>query len=163
MQMTLSMRPKPPVIFFPFPVERVIDKEICELVEAGVVGREILFPACWMDYGRSLLASVEPCMEPNEGVAAIVDSLAGRRDLPGLSVTWMTNRICALSLEGRRLYLSETFDGDVFLFFAYPGTRLPGMSLSHLDLTDYGTETAASFIAAVFHAIPAVTSYVELK
>lgn len=161
--MTLSMRQKPPVIFFPFPVERVIDREISELVEAGVAGREALFPACWMDYGRSLLASVEPCIEPNEGVAAIVDSLAGRRDLPELTVAWMTNRICALSLEGRCLYLSETFDGDVLLFFAYPGTRLPGMMSSRLDLTDYGTETAASFIAAVFHAVPVVNGYLAVN
>ena len=161
--MTLSMRQKPPVIFFPFPVERVIDKEIGELVEAGGASRETLFPVCWMDYGRSLLALVEPCMEPNEGVASIVDSLIGRRDLPGLTVTWMTNRICALSLEGRRLYLSESFDGEVFLFFAHPGTKLPGTSSSRLELSDYGTEIAASFIAAVFHSIQTVTCYMELN
>ena len=163
MQMTLSMRQKPPVIFFSFPVECVIDKEIGELVAAGAGSRETLFPVCWIDYSRSLLASVEPCMEPNEGVAAIVDSLAGRRDLPGLTVTWMTKRICTLSLEGRCLYLSEAFDGDVLLFFAFPGTLIPGMSSSRLDLTDCGTETAASFIAAVFHAIPAVKCYMELN
>ena len=161
--MTLSMRQKPPVIFFEYPVAGVIDKEISEQVEAGAAGRESLFPACWMDYSRSLLASVEPCMEPNEGVEAIVESLIGRSDLPGLAVAWMTNRICALSLDGRYLYLSETFDGDVLLFFAYPGTRLPGMMTSRLDLTDYGTETAASFIAAVFRAVPAVNGYLAVN
>lgn len=159
MQMTLSMRQMPPVIFFEYPVAGVVDEEIHEQVAAGAASREALFSACWMDYGRSLLASVEPCMEANEGVADVVRALAGRSDLVGLSVAWLTNRQCVLSLEGRRLYLSESFDGEVSLFFACPGTQLPGLSSSRLDLTDYGTETVASFIAAVFRAAPAVAGF----
>ena len=163
MQMTLSMRQMPPVIFFEYPVAGVVDEEIREQVAAGAASREALFSACWMDYSRSLLASVEPCMEANEGVAAIVGSLAGRSDLAGLTVSWLGGRGCMLSLGGKSLYLSETYEGEVFLFFAHPGTKLPGAASSRLDLTDFGTETVASFIAAVFHSVPAVACYLALN
>jgi len=59
------------------------------------------------------------------------------------------------------LYLSETDSGDVFLYFFPPKGYGNRRAACRIDLTDYGTDAAAYFIATVFDSYNRIADYYE--
>lgn len=59
------------------------------------------------------------------------------------------------------LYLSETDEGDVFLYFFSPEKSINRREECRIDLTDFGSDAAAYFIATIFESYIPVVRYFD--
>ena len=66
-----------------------------------------------------------------------------------------------LKLGDISLYLSETNEGDVFLYFFSPEKSFNRKEECRIDLTDYGSDASAYFIATVFESYNSIVRYLE--
>ena len=159
MSMRLQMLQKPPVVFAQYNPAKVISPS--ELAAALRSQREDAIIWLWLSYSRTVLDDVDPCMEANEGAATTI-ALASR--YPGLShmeVRKVRSNTYELRLAGAGLYLSETEAGDVFLYFFSPKKLCNRSDEYRIDLTDFGSEAAAYFIATLFDSYTSIVRLYE--
>lgn len=157
--MRLQMLQKPPVVFAQYNPAKVIRPS--ELAAALRSQSEDAITWLWLIYCRTVLGDVDPCMEANEGAAATI-ALASRYPvLSHMEVRKVRNNTYELRLADASLYLSEMETGDVFLYFFSPEKNYNRRDECRIDLTDYGSDTAAYFIDTVFSARKRITDFYE--
>ena len=160
MSMRLQMLQKPPVIFTQYAPSWVISPTELER-SIHVASRSEAISWLWISYSRSILAEVDPCMEANEGVDATIKLASGYQGLSQMRVSWMNDNSYELSNGKASLYLCETDSGDVFLYFFPPKGYGNRRAACRIDLTDYGADAAAYFIATVFDSYERIVDYYE--
>lgn len=158
--MRLQMLQKPPVIFTQYAPSWVISPTELER-SIHVASRSEAISWLWISYSRSILAEVDPCMEANEGVDATIKLASGYQGLSQMRVSWMNDNSYELSNGKASLYLCETDSGDVFLYFFPPKGYGNRRAACRIDLTDYGADAAAYFIATVFDSYERIVDYYE--
>lgn len=159
--MRLQMLLKPPVIFTQYAPSWVISPTELSMAIEGSSNRDEAIAWLWVSYSRSILSEVDPCMEANEGADATIKLASSFRCLSRMKAFQMSDGIYELSNGNANLYLCETDSGDVFLYF-FPLTGYGyRCEASRIDLTDYGTDAAAYFIATVFDSYELITDYYE--
>ena len=158
--MRLQMLQKPPVIFTQYAPSWVISPTELER-SIHIASKSEAISWLWISYSRSILAEVDPCMEANEGVDATIKLASGYQGLSQMKVSRMIDGSYKLSNGMASLYLSETNSGEVFLYFFPPKGYGNGCSACRIDLTDYGTDAAAYFIATVFNSYERIADYYE--
>ncbi len=159
MNMSLRMIQKPPVVFTKYDPSRVIGRY--ELAMVSGSHKSDLISWLWLSYSRSVLADVDPCMEANEGVAATVALLLARPMHARIDVRLMTEGYYELKEGDACLYLSETEAGDVFLYFFSPEKCRNRREACRIDLTDFGSDAAAYFIATLFDSYTGIVRLYE--
>ena len=160
MPMRLQMLQKPPVIFTQYSPSWVISHtELARSIHTVSISEAISL--LWISYSRSILAEVDPCMEANEGVEATIKFALSYQGLSQIRVSWMNDGSYELSNGRASLYLCETDSGDVFLYFFPPKRYVIRCETYRIDLTDYGADTAAYFIATVFDSYERIMDYYE--
>ena len=159
MSMSLRMIQKPPVVFTQYDPSTVLSPS--DLAATQDSRRDAAVSWLWMSYGRSVLAAVDPCMEANEGAAATTRFLSGCRTLSRLAVKPISDKSYELKKGNACLYLSETDAGDVFLYFFPPEKCFNRREECRIDLTDYGSDAAAYFIATIFGAYERIALYLQ--
>lgn len=157
MSMRLQMIQKSPVIFTQYDPARAIS-ESDRAIALGV-RQDDAVPWLWISYGRAVLADVDPCMEANEGVAATLSFSSHYKDLSGMEVIPVSGKCYKLMLGKATLFLSESAEGDLFLYFFPPGKYINSRETCRIDLTDYSSETAAYFISMLFSVYGRITDY----
>ena len=157
--MCLQMLQKPPVVFTHYDPARVISQS--ERALALGSRRIDAIPWLWLSYGRSVLSDVDPCMEANEGAAATIAFTSCYKSLSKMEVKQVRGSDYELKLGGASLYLSETDEGDVFLYFFSPEKSFNRREECRIDLTDYGSDAAAYFIATVFGSFESIVRYLD--
>ena len=150
---------KPPVIFTQYAPSGVISRS--ELALALSSRESDAIPWLWLSYGRSVLADVEPCMEANEGAAATVALLSTYPMHSRIDVRPMPGGYFELKAGDACLYLSETEAGDVFLYFFPPEKCCNRRDACRIDLTDFGSDAAAYFIATLFDSHTSIVKFYE--
>ena len=159
MAMCLQMIQMPPVAFMQFdPAEVVNPSDLSEALKWNCTKTDAL-SRIWLSYSRYVLSDASPCMAASEGAAAIVDYALEMGELGQMSVSRLTEGDYELKLGRACLYLSETEEGDVFLYFYSPLKKSNRKEECRLDLTDCGSDDAASFIATVFEAYGSIVDY----
>lgn len=158
--MRLQMLQKPPVIFTQYAPSWVISPTELER-SIHIASRSEAISWLWISYSRSILAEVDPCMEANEGVDATIKLASGYQGLSQMKVSWMNDGSYKLSNGKASLYLCESDSGDVFLYFFPPKGYGNRCAVCRIDLTDYGTDAAAYFIATVFDSYERIADYYE--
>lgn len=159
MAMCLQMIQMPPVAFMQYdPAEVVSSSDLSEALRWNCSRMDAL-SRLWLSYSRYVLTDAEPYMVANEGAEAIIDYVAGMGTLEQMSVSRLTEGDYELRLGRASLYLSETEEGDVFLYFYSPLKKSNRREECRLDLTDYGSDDAACFIATVFEAYGSIVNY----
>lgn len=160
MSMRLQMLQKPPVIFTQY--------EPSWVISPSELSRSIITPCrneaisrLWINYSQSILAEVDPCMETNEGVEATIKFALRYQGLSQMKVFRMKDGSIELSNGKASLNLCETDSGDVFLYFFPPKVYGNQCEACRIDLTDYGSDTAAYFIATVFDSYERMVDYYE--
>ena len=161
MSMRLQMLQKPPVIFTQYSPSWVISPTELARSIHGSASRGEAISWLWISYSRSILAEVDPCMEANEGADATIKLASSCQCLSRMKVSWMSDGFYELSNGKASLYLCETDSGDVFLYFFPPKGYCNRCEATRIDLTDYGTDAAAYFIATVFDSYELITNYYE--
>lgn len=159
MSMCLQMIQKPPVIFTQYDPARVISQSELALALGSRMSDAI--PWLWLSYGRAVLDDVDPCMEANEGVAATIAFTSCYKSLSKMEVNPMLGSGYELKLGDISLYLSETNERDVFLYFFSPEKSFNCKEECRIDLTDYGSDASAYFIATVFESYNSIVRYLE--
>lgn len=159
MSMCLQMIQTPPVIFTQYDPARVISKSELALALGSRMSDAISW--LWLSYGRAVLDDVDPCMEANEGVAATIAFTSCYKSLSKMEVNPMLGSGYELKLGDISLYLSETNEGDVFLYFFSPEKSFNRKEECRIDLTDYGSDASAYFIATVFESYNSIVRYLE--
>ena len=152
--MRLQMIQKTQVVFTQYDPERVISQS--ELTLARGSRNNDALAWLWLSYGRTVLAAVEPCMEANEGAAATIAYAACYKSLSEMEVRQMLGTCFELKVGDARLFLSETEEGDVFLYFLTPEKYYYRCEECRIDLTDFSSDAAAYFIATLFDSYLAV-------
>ena len=159
MSMCLQTIQKPPVVFTQYAPAMVISQ--LELALALGSRMSDAIPWLWLSYGRAVLDDVDPCMEANEGVAATIAFTSCYKSLSKMEVNPMRGSGYELKVEDISLYLSETNEGDVFLYFFSPEKSHNRKEECRIDLTDYGSDASAYFIATVFESYNSIVRYLE--
>ena len=159
MSMHLQMIQKKPVVFTQYDPERVISQT--ELILALNSRRIDALAWLWLSYGRAVLADVEPCMEANDGVAATIAYASCYKSLSKMEVNQMSGACFELKVGNASLYLSETADGDIFLYFFSPAKYYNRREECRIDLTDYSSDAAAYFIATIFDSYESIERYFD--
>ena len=155
----MSMHQKKPVVFTQYDPEKVISQT--ELILARGSLRNDALAWLWLSYGRSVLADVEPCMEANDGVAATIAYSSCYRSLSIMEVNQMSGVCFELKVGDASLYLSETADGDIFLYFFSPAKYYNRREECRIDLTDSSSDAAAYFIATLFDSYESIERYFD--
>lgn len=161
MYMSLRMIQKPPVIFTQYDPSGVIGRSELSLA-LGPLKKDAL-PWLWLSYGRSVLADADHCMEANEGAAATASLLSGYPIHSRINVRPMPDGYYELKAGDVCLFLSETEAGDVFLYFFSPEKYCNRHDEYRIDLTDFGSETAAYFIATLFDSYTSIVRLYEMN
>ena len=159
MSMCLQMIQKPPVVFAKYDPAKVISHS--DLVLALNSRRNDAISWLWLSYGRAVLDDVDPCMEANEGVAATIAFTSCYKSLSKMEVNQMPGSNYELKVGDTSLYLSETDEGEVFLYFFSPVKSINRREECRIDLTDFGSDAAAYFIATVFESYKPIVRYLE--
>ena len=154
MSMCLQMIQKPPVVFTKYDSHS-------DLVLALNSRRNDAIFWLWLSYGRAVLDDVDPCMEANEGVAATIAFTSCYKSLSKMEVNQMPGSNYELKVGDTSLYLSETDEGEVFLYFFSPEKSINRREECRIDLTDFGSDAAAYFIATVFESYKPIVRYLE--
>lgn len=157
MSISLRMIQKAPVVFSQYDPSSVISQS--ELAQAFAAGprKSDAIHWLWCSYGRAVLADADPCMEANEGAAATVAILSACPMQLRLDVKPLQER----TYELKMVYLSETEEGDVFLHFFPFGMCCARRDACRIDLTDFGSEAAAGFIASLFNSYTRIVRLCE--
>ena len=158
--MRLQMLQKPPVIFTQYAPSWVISPTELER-SIHIASKSEAISWLWISYSRSILADVDPCMEANEGAEATIKFALSYQGLSQMRVSWMNDNSYELSNGKASLYLCETDSGDVFLYFFPPKGYGNRRAACRIDLTDYGADAAAYFIATVFDSYERIVDYYE--
>ena len=149
MTMSLRMMMKPPVAFYcPDPEKVFSGKEVHNLLDRCRFSKEV-FPTLWAAYCREVLDEVEPCMEPNGGARETLFALSRRM---GPSIFWSVTGVegrYEIRMEKGVLYLQETEDGGLYLYFLPPEGLDDRNEEGRLDLSGYSSEAAAEFICTI--------------
>ena len=159
MSMCLQMIQKPPVVFTQYDPARVISPS--ELALAKGSRRSDAISWLWLSYGRAVLDDVDPCMEANEGAAAVIAFTSCYRSLSKMEVDQIQGYSYELKVGDTSLYLSETEEGDVFLYFFSPEKSFNRREECRIDLTYFGSDASAYFIATLFGAYKSIERYFE--
>lgn len=159
MSMCLQMIQKPPVVFTKYDPAKVISHS--DLVLALNSRRSDAISWLWLSYGRAVLDDVNPCTEANEGAAATIAFTSCYKSLSKMEVNQMPGSNYELKVGDTSLYLSETDEGDVFLYFFSPEKSFSRREECRIDLTDFGSDAAAYFIATVFESYKPIVRYLE--
>lgn len=157
--MRLRMIQKPPVVFARYQPEKAISHSDWDFALGQC--RNDAIPWLWISYGKTVLSDVDPCMEANEGVVATVALMSKYRSLSQMKVNRIWGKNYELKMGNANLYLSETEEGDVFLYFFSPEKSFNRREECRIDLTDFGSDTAAYFIVTVFKSYPSIVKYFE--
>lgn len=157
--MCLQMIQKPPVVFTQYDPARVISPSELALVKGSRRSNAISW--LWLSYGRAVLDDVDPCMEANEGAAATIAFTSCYKSLSKMVVNQIQDSGYELKVGDANLYLSETDEGDVFLYFFSPERPFNRREECRIDLTDYGSDAAAYFLATLFGAYKSIERYYE--
>ena len=166
---TLQMLQKPPVVFTRHDPAKVLGPVDWAYALGRASRRSEVAIWLWMCYGRSILAEVDPCMEANEGAAATLALTRRDKSLSRMEVSRISGETDGfesfpetyeMKIGDARLYLTETEAGDVFLYFFRPD-RHPLREERRIDLTDFGSDAAAYFIATLFRSYESIARYYE--
>lgn len=159
-QPRLCMMMKAPVVFPQFDPSLVESQDEWDCAVRGSSSMDEAAQRSWLRYAKALIALAEPCMEANGGVSATVRLAAGCRGLSSMKISWCGKRTCLMEQGVARLYLRETAEGNVFLYFFAPWmcSWLEEKEL-RIDLSDYGSADSARFIAALFAARESVVAF----
>jgi len=155
MSMKLQMLQKPPVIFTQYEPERAISAED----KAFAKRHSNALPWLWLSYSRFVLEDNDPCMEPNNGIGLTIAYSLQYKELASLKVKRMDAHSYELKLGTASLFLTETEEGDVFLYFFTPEHYCNLREDRRLDLTGYSSDASAYFIATIFAAYDNVKQY----
>ena len=153
MQIRLQMLMKAPVVFTQYNPPKVIDSKCVADALGRSNSKEDAISRLWAAYGRALLSDVDPCMEANEGVRAMLERLSELRrlsenpSLSGMSVCWVAPGCYSIAVNGACLYLYENPCREVFVSFP-----LHGAETETIDLSDYGSDAAVSFLSTIIGA-----------
>ena len=160
MSQSLKLVQKPPVVFYLVdPAVAFSSCEIRGLLSRGL-GEERTFLLLWAQYCRFLLSQVEPCMEANEGAKITVEYLLKGSDSSGTTAIWEGEDCCILRRGDAVLYLQGAADkGDVMLYFLPPDHDYSYREACRIDLSDYGSDAAAQFVAATLGSWGKVRNY----
>lgn len=161
MSMCLQMIQKPPVIFTQYDPAKVISQTDKSFALGRTSRRSDAISWLWICYSRSVLANVDPCMEANEGAAATIAFTSCYKRLSRMEVKRMQGDNYRLMLGDACLYLTETEAGDVFLYFFSPEKHFNRREECRIDLTDFGSDAAAYFIATIFDSYEGIAGYYE--
>ena len=159
MPMCLQMIQKPPVVFTQYDPAKVISHSDLALVLGS--RRSDAISLLWLSYGRAVLYDVDPCMEANEGAAATIAFTSCYKSLSKMEVNQMPGSNYELKVGDTSLYLSETDEGEVFLYFFSPEKLINRREECRIDLTDFGSDAAAYFIATIFESYKPVVRYFD--
>ena len=151
------MLQKPPVVFTQYDPEKVISHSDLALALGSRASDAI--SRLWLRYGRTVLEDVDPCMEANEGAAATIAFASCYKSLSRMEVKPMQGSDYELKVGDASLYLSETDAGDVFLYFFSPEKAFNRREECRIDLTDFGSDAAAYFIATLFESYKNLARY----
>ena len=157
MSMRLQMLQKPPVIFTQYEPARAISAE--DKVFAKQHSDAI--PWLWLSYSRFVLEDNEPCMEPNEGLELTIAYALQYKELKDLKVKRLDAHSYELKLGTASLFLTESNEGDVYLYFFTPEHYCNLREDRRLDLTGYSSNASANFIATIFAAYNKVKQYCQ--
>ena len=146
--MSLQMIQKPPVIFKQYDPSRILGKS--DLISATGFRENEAISRLWLNYGRKVMADSDPCLEANEGAAETIALTSCYTSLSKMNVHKMQGENYELRTENSCLYLSETDEGDIYLYFLSPEKYYNRREECRIDLTDFGSDTAAYFIATMF-------------
>lgn len=156
------MMMKPPVIFTLYEPSEVISGEEADSIIRGAFSDSDAFRRLWLHYARTVLSDAEPCMEANDGANATVRALSRKLFSSALYICEVGEGTFRLELDGHRLFLRETKEGDVLLYFLTTLACLGrGSDEFLLDLSDYSSEAAAAFITTVFSSCGRVEAYLR--
>lgn len=155
MSMRLQMLQKPPVIFTQYDPARAISAE----EKAFAKQHSNALSWLWLSYSRFILEDNEPCMEPNEGLELTIAYALQYEKLKELKVKRLDKQSYELKLGKASLYLTETDEGDIFLYFFTPEHYCNQKEDRRLDLTGYSSDASAYFIATIFAAYNKVQQY----
>ena len=161
MPMCLQMIQKPPVVFTQYDPAKIISHSDLALVLGS--RRSDAISWLWLSYGRAVLDDVDPCMEANEGAAATIAFTSCYKSLSKMEVKQMWGSNYELMVGDTSLYLSETDEGDIFLYFFSPEKSINRREECRIDLTDFGSDAAAYFIATIFESYKPIVRYLETK
>ena len=161
MPLRLQMLQKPPVIFTQYAPSQVISPTELAMSRRISSSRKEAISWLWVSYGRSILAEVDPCMEANEGAAATIALTSRYKNLSRMEVSRMHRDSYELKLGDASLYLTENEAGDVFLYFFSPEKYIYRREECRIDLTDFGSDAAAYFIATMFGSYERLVDYFE--
>lgn len=100
-------------------------------------------------------------MEANDGIAATIAYTSCYRSLSKVEVNQMSGVCFELKVGDASLYLSETADGDIFLYFFSPAKYYNRRVECRIDLTDYSSDAAAYFIATIFDSYESIERFLE--
>lgn len=159
MSMCLQMIQKPPVVFTQYDPAKIISHSDLALVLGS--RRSDAISWLWLSYGRAVLDDVDPCMEANEGAAATIAFTSCYKSLSKMEVKQIWGSNYELMVGDTSLYLSETDEGDVFLYFFSPEKSINRREECRIDLTDFGSDAAAYFIATIFESYKPVVRYFD--
>ena len=152
------MLQKPPVIFTQYKPENAISAED----QAFARKHSYALPWLWLSYSRFVLEDNEACMEPNEGLELTIAYSLQYKELKDLKVKHIDTHSYELKLGKACLYLSETDEGDIFLYFFTPEHYCNLREDRRLDLTGYSSDASAYFIATIFNAYESIIRFCEL-
>ena len=161
MSIRLQMIQKPPVVFTQYNPAKVISPTDLALVQGRASHMSDAISWLWICYSRSVLADVDPCMEANEGAAETIAFATCYKGLSRMEVNMQGVNTYELKIDNARMYLTETESGDVFLYFFSPEKFYNRREECRIDLTDYGSDAAAYFIATVFNSYRLIARYYE--
>lgn len=154
--MRLRMTMMPPAVFFPYNPSDVISPE----ERAFALRGGFPLPSLWLSLSRRMLEDNAVCMEANGGAEETLSFAARRRDLSGMKVNRCGRGCFVLTLRGINIYLEGSMEGDLLLFFLDPACRGVRKEEWSLELTGFGSDTAAAFLAAVFGSYEKISQFV---
>ena len=157
MSMRLQMLQKPPVIFTQYEPARAISAED----KAFADQHSDAIPWLWLSYSRFVLEDNEPCMEPNEGLELTIAYALQYKELKDLKVKRLDTHSYELKVGTASLFLSESNEGDVYLYFFTPEHYYNRCEDRRLDLTGYSSDASAYFIATIFAAYNKIKHYCQ--
>ena len=147
MQIRLQMLMKAPVVFTQYDPSKVIDSESVADAIGRSGSREDAISRLWAAYGRAVLSEVDPCMEANEGVRAMLECLSVDPSLSDMNVRWAAPGCYSIAVNGACLYLYEKQRGEVSVSFP-----IHGAETETIDLSDYSSDAAACFLSTIIGA-----------
>ena len=154
--MRLQMTMIPPAVFTPYDPSDVISSE----ERARALRDGFPLPSLWLSLSRRMLEDNACCMEANGGAEETLSCAARRRDLSGMKVSRCGRGRFMLTHREITLYLEEGMEGDLLLFFLNPARHGVRKEQWSLELTGFGSDTAAAFLAAVFASYEKISQFV---